>query len=238
MALAAGAISVTTNPAYCSKLLKSDPDFIYNIIDQVVKDVDDDDEAADVVCQQVTIRFLEQFLPLYERSGGQLGFVTIQDDPRCDEDPDAIVNASLRHSKLGKNYMAKVPVTVAGIEAMKRLVERDVPITATECFLISQAIAMCELYQNVSRKSGKHSPFLITHITGIYDEEIKDYVSREKVNIAPELVEQAGCIVGRKEYRLLKERGYQTTMLGGACGLHHFTEFVGGDLHLYCSRLR
>ena len=32
---------------------------------------------------------------------------------------------------------------------------------------------------------------------------------------------------------MLKERGYHTTMLGGgARGTHHFTEMVGGDVHV------
>ena len=78
LALVVGAISGTTNPAYCPKLLKSDPGSIYNITGQGVKDIDDDDEAAEVVYQQVTVRFLEKFHPLYERNGGQLRFVTIQ----------------------------------------------------------------------------------------------------------------------------------------------------------------
>jgi len=37
----------------------------------------------------------------------------------------------------------------------------------------------------------------------------------------------------RKQYRLMKQRGYATTMLGGgARGTHHFTEWVGGDAHI------
>jgi transaldolase len=39
--------------------------------------------------------------------------------------------------------------------------------------------------------------------------------------------------VARKEYRILKERGYEGTLLGGGFrALHHFTEFVGGDIHI------
>jgi transaldolase len=44
---------------------------------------------------------------------------------------------------------------------------------------------------------------------------------------------QAGLAIARKEYRLIKERGYRAVMLGGgARGLHHFTGLVGGNAHI------
>jgi transaldolase len=157
----------------------------------------------------------------------------MQDDPRKDNDPDSIVNAALRHSRVGENYMTKIPVTEAGMEAMAHLITQGIPLCATECFSIAQAVAMCEVYHRQAKKCGKWPPFFITHITGIYDEEIQDYVKRENVEIADEIVHQAGCIVGRKEYQLLRQRGYKTIMLGGgARGMHHFTEFVGGNVHI------
>lgn len=232
-AIVAGAISGTTNPSYCSKLLHSEPEYIHGIIDGVISECDDTDKAADLVYQKATARFMKKFLPLYEESDERKGFVTMQDDPRKDDDPDSIVNTALRHSQVGKNYMAKVPVTEVGMEAMANLVTKNIPICATECFSIAQAIAMCEVYHHQAEKCGKWPPFFLTHITGIFDEEIKDYVKREKVDIADEIVNQAGCIVGRKEYQFLKERGYKTIMLGGgARGMYHFSEFVGGNVHI------
>ncbi|MEW5815864.1 MAG: transaldolase family protein, partial [Spirochaetota bacterium] len=128
---------------------------------------------------------------------------------------------------------AKIPVIESGIEAMAELIERNIPICATECFSISQTIAICDLYERISKKKDKSPPFFITHITGIFDEEIKAYVEREKVNISPKIAHEAGSIVARKAYRVLKERGYRAALLcGGARGTHHFTELVGGDLHV------
>lgn len=232
-AIACGAVSGTTNPAYPYKLLQHEPEYIAPIIKEAVKQIDDDSEAADIIYQRVSTRFMRAFLPLYEQSGGKEGFVTMQDDPVRDESPQLIVESSLRHSKVGRNYMAKIPVVESGIEAMSELLARDIPVCATECFSISQAVAMCEVYENTSHKCGKSPPFFITHITGIFDDDIQAYVKRHNVNIAPQLVKQAGLIVARKEYKLIKERGYHTTMLGGgARGMHHFTELVGGQLHV------
>ena len=67
-AISAGAINVTTNPAYCSKLIKSEPDYIRAIIDSVVEETKDDDIAADLFYQRCASRVMDRFSPLYKQS--------------------------------------------------------------------------------------------------------------------------------------------------------------------------
>ena len=233
LAIAAGAINCTTNPAYCQKLIASDSDYIHGLIDEVIRETDDNEEAAVLVYQSASKRVIDRFLPLYEKSGGRYGYVTMQDDPREDQQSEAIVRGVLRNRELGPNYMAKIPVIAGGLEALEACVEENVPICATEVFAIAQAIHMCELYERAAEKTGNRPPFFVTHITGIFDEYLGKVTQREGVEIDPSVLAQAGCAIARKEYRLLKERGYSTTLLGGgARGTHHFTEMVGGDVHV------
>ena len=233
-AIAAGAINCTTNPAYCSKLLASEPDYIRGVVDGVISEgTRDAEQAAVQVYQRAAKRVLDRFLPLYEQSGGEYGYVTMQDDPREDQDTEAIVRMALSNRELGPNYMAKIPVIEGGLEALEACVEENIPICATEVFSIAQALHMCEQYERAAERTGNRPPFFVTHITGIFDEWLGKVVQREGIEIAPEVLAQAGCAVARKEYRLLKERGYHTTLLGGgARGIHHFTEMVGGDVHI------
>ena len=232
-AIAAGAIACTTNPTYGSKLLKSEPIYITRIIDRAILETGDDDIVADSVSQEAAARLIDRFLPLYEQSGGKQGFVTIQDDPRKEDDWERIVTVALRCRDLGPNFMAKIPVTCTGLRAIEVLIAEDVPISATEIFALDHAIAACELYERMNAKTGRYPPFFVTHITGIFDEYLGDYVREREIPIAPDRLAWAGSSVGRAEYRLLKVRGYKTTMLGGgARGTHHFTDFVGGDIHI------
>jgi transaldolase len=231
--IAAGAISCTTNPAYGSKLLQSDPEYIRGVIDDVIRATGDHDEAADQVYQKVSARAMEGFLPLYEGSSGAYGYVTMQGDPREDEDTAAVVGATMRYRELGKNFMAKIPVIAGGLEAIETCVEEDIPICATEMFSIAQAISVCDLYHRAAARTGNHPPFYVTHITGIFDEYLGKVAERDGIDIDPAVLAQAGCAVARKQYRMLKERAYETTMLGGgARGTYHFTEMVGGDVHV------
>lgn len=229
----AGAINGTTNPAYGSKLLKSDTAYMHGVIDRVVADVVDDSDSADRVYQVISKRFMEEFLPLYESSRGTQGLVTMQDDPRRDEETDLIVEATMRHANVAPNYMAKIPVIESGMEAMARLVEENIPMCATEVFSIAQAVAMCDVYIEASKKCSKSPPFYLTHITGIYDEEIQQQVKTQGIEIDPALLRLAGTIVMRKQFRMIKALKYPTVMLGGgARGTHHFTEWVGRDAHV------
>lgn len=232
-ALVAGAINMTSNPSYASRLLQKEPEYIKEVMDSVVKETKDDEKSADLVNQKIVARALERFLPLYKQSRGVQGYVTIQGDPRHDDNPNIIIDEALRYRRLGENLMVKIPVTLAGAEAMEYLIARDVPVCATEVFSVTQVVYICELYKKVTMKKGKNPKFFVTHITGIFDEYLNDYVQRHGIEIIPDVLAEAGCAVARKEYRIIKERGYETTMLGGgARGPQHFTEMVGGDVHI------
>ena len=233
-ALAAGAVSCTTNPAYCAKLLQSDPAYIREVIDGVLQREMHGIEAAAVrVYQRAAQRLIDGFRPLYEQSGGAYGYVTLQDDPRLDQDTAATIHGALENRRLGPNYMAKIPVIRGGIEALESCVAENIPICATEIFAVAQAIHICERYEAAAQRSGNRPPFFVTHISGIFDQYLGVVARRDGIEVDAAVFNQAGCAIARKEYRLLKERGYPGILLGGgARGAHHFTEMVGGDAHV------
>jgi transaldolase len=232
-AIEAGAVCCTTNPAFCSKLLESDAPYIRSVVDEVIRETRDDEAAAVLVYQRTARRVLDRFLPLYRQSRGEYGYVTMQADPREDEDTEAVVRSVLANRALGPNYMAKIPVIHGGIEALEACVELNVPTCATEVFGIAQAVHVCELYQRAAARTGNRPPFFVTHISGIFDDYLAHVAKREGISIAPEVLAQAGCAIARKEYRLMKEHGYPGILLGGgARGMHHFTEMVGGAVHV------
>jgi transaldolase len=235
LAIAAGAISCTTNPTYASKQIareESHRDAI-GIVDNAVQADVKDERAADLVQQQLVQRIMETFLPLYKARPGEEGFVSIQGNPFRDDDPDFIVEEAKAYRRLGENFISKIPVTQAGLKAIEALIGEGVPIIATEVMSLSQAIHACELYQRVSERTEKYPPFYITHITGIFDQYLQETAEKEAIEISAEALRQAGCIVAKKQYRILKERNFRGIMLGGgARSLHHFTEMVGSEMHI------
>ena len=228
-ALEAGAVSCTTNPAYCSKLLTSEPAYLRGLIDEVVRETRDGNRAATLVYQRAARRLLRRFQPLYEQSCGRCGFVTMQDDPRQEHDADAIIHSALENRKLGPNFMAKIPVVPSGMDAIATCIAENIPVCATEVFALSQAVAICERYQRAAARTSCHPAFYVTHITGIFDEYLEKVAARDSLAVTPDALRLAGCALARKEYALLRQRRYPGIMLGGgARGTHHFTEMVGG----------
>ena len=229
LALGEDAFGCTTNPAFCARLIKEDQDYVDGVIDGLTGDIKDYDFLASEVHRICVKRVMDAFMPVFEKSGGTKGFVTLQDDPRCDHDAEFIIGNLEKNKKLAPNYMAKIPVIEGGIQAIEECVRQNIPICATEVFAISQALCIAERYAKACERYGNTPPIFITHITGIFDEYLKITAKRERIGIAPEIIDQAGICIARKEFRLFREYGYNVTMMGGgARGPHHFTEIVGG----------
>ena len=234
-AIDAGAIACTTNPSYAMKRLTtaSGRDDALQAVAYAVAEARDDHEVVDLVQQQLAQAIMHEFLPLHAKTPKRQGFVSVQGNPFRDTDADGIVNEALRYRRLAANFIAKIPTTDAGLVAMEALLRRDVPVIATEIMAIAQAVEACELYRRVAADTGSSPAFFVTHITGIFDEYLKETAERDGIAVSPDALPQAGSIVARRQYHLMKRRGYPGILMGGgARGTHHFTEFVGGEVDI------
>ena len=234
-AIEEGAIGCTTNPSYVSKLFESEEDMrvVRRMIDLLLPYEKDDSALASKVQQMMVGRLADLFLPLYRASGGTEGLVTIQGDPFAETDASLIIKEGLENHEIAENICIKIPVTKWGIEAISTMVEHNIPTMATEVMSLSQTISICEAYQEVSQKSGNIPPFYVTHITGILDDHFKRVIKEQQLSIDEELVKYAGLSIAKKEYEMMKDRGYPGIMIGGgARKLEDFTELVGGDLSI------
>jgi transaldolase len=111
---------------------------------------------------------------------------------------------------------------------MEVMIEENIPINATEVFGVAQFVAICECYQKVSSRTGNKPMFYMSHIAGIYDDHLRNYVQEHNIPISPDILHQAGLAVARKVYSIMIERSFPCIFVGGgARGLHHFTEMVG-----------
>ena len=233
LAIQHGAIACTTNPAYCSKLVDSNRAYLDQLVDDTVEQTPNENEAAGIVYQKASQRIMRAFLPHYEQSGGKEGFVTMQSDPRIDEDVVATIEDIDRNRTLAPNYMAKIPVIAPAFDMFRYCIAEDIPICATEVFALSQARAICELYERETEKTGNRPPIYVTHITGIFDEYLKKVVERRGIEVDHALLERAGLAVARKQYRMFAENGFNVPMLGGgARETYHFTGLIGGKIDI------
>ncbi len=233
LAIANGATGCTNNPSYSQKMVDHPIEGAYalRLLDEAIHELASDDESIAIFQRKLVKPISDRFLPIFRKSNEQQGYVSIQGDPIREDDPDVVIREALENRKLSPNICCKIPTTHSGLVAMEYLVGKDVPLNATEIFGIKQATVLMDTYEKASRKTGKHPKVFLSHIAGIYDDHLKKVVESQKIDISRDVLWQAGLAVARKMYRMMEERGMPGTFIaGGARGLHHFTEMVGGKV--------
>jgi len=186
---------------------------------------------AEAILQRKLVKGItEIFRPIYDAKPKLQGYVSIQGDPIEEDDPNVVIREGRLNRSIAPNACIKIPCTASGLNAMETLIAEDTPINATEVFGVAQARRFCELHEKVRDKTGRKPMVYLSHIAGIYDDYLQNYVATHKIDISPDVLHQAGLAVARKVYKIIQDHGYHVTFVGGgARGLHHFTEMVGAQ---------
>ena len=138
---AAGATGATSNPIIVADLMATgrfDAE-----IDRLVRQGLDDDKIAWQVTDLLVRDAQQVFLPVWQSTGGDDGYVSFEVDPLL-EDPELNLPHSKRvaeYVRLGRqwaaghqNRMIKVPATPAGLDALEELVAAGVTVNVTLIF--------------------------------------------------------------------------------------------------------
>ncbi|GHV31205.1 hypothetical protein AGMMS4952_19450 [Spirochaetia bacterium] len=127
LAINAGAVGCTQNPTYPQKMLTHPigSDHAYTLLDGILKSEPDDTKAQSKLQYALVKEVAEVFLPLYTRSHGTQGFVTIQGDP-FHEDLDTILEAARYHTRECPNIMPRFPQSPQGLPLWNRFCGRDI----------------------------------------------------------------------------------------------------------------
>lgn len=230
-AIANGAVGCTQNPAYTWKMLinENEKDYAAEKLDKIIREYGDDEAVQVVLQRELVDEVAKRFMPVYERSQGREGYVSIQGSPLYEDEETMLKNARFNR-QASPNIMSKIPLTEEGIKVIEVLLEEGVPINATEVFGASQVVALMDAYDRVALKRKEMPMVYFSHITGIYDEYLQKHVEQNSVEVSEDSLWQAGMMVARKVYKLTKERGSRVGFIGGgARGLQHFTEMVGAE---------
>src|SRR6476469_9368170 len=138
---ALGATGATSNPVIISDLIKTGrfDEHLQTLLDQGLSD----DDVAWKLTDQLVREAQAVFLPTWEQTRGNDGYVSFELDPLL-EDPGANIPQAervRRYVELGKkwasghkNRMIKVPATDAGLEALEPLCAAGVTLNVTLVF--------------------------------------------------------------------------------------------------------
>lgn len=231
LALAHGAMGCTTNPGYGGNLVKRAPDEVLPIVREALTESDDDEAVAELVQQRLVGRICGRFAPLYERTDGREGFVSIQGAPERDTVGANIIEAAETAWAIAPNATPKIPATLPGYEAFEYALRKGSQVIVTEVFSVAQVIETCERFLRVTSETGVRPPFFMSPITGILGDHFKKLSRRDGLDVPAGVMEQAGVILSRACYELVRERAYPVTLLYGGARIElDFAGLIGGGM--------
>lgn len=233
-AIDAGATGCTTNPSYISKLLEdpTDGEYVRNRIRELLAEEADDTRLIERVYSALVRELAEIFHPMYEESQGAQGYVSIQGDP-FNESEENLLRYAMENHALAENITPKIPYVETAKHAVKQLMLNGVPLNITEIMAVRQALDVHETYADVAKKRKGMPVVYYSHIMGIFNEYMAEYVAKQGIGIAPDIVSQAGIAVARKMTQVLSERKARIEMIsGGARTVENFTDMVGAHAYV------
>jgi len=233
-----GAVGATTNPTIVLEVLKQELPLWRDRIRQIIDDrpTASEVEATWQLIEEMAVRGARLLEPIFERSQGAKGRLSIQTNPIRYRDAESITQQAVRFASLAPNLQVKIPVTRAGVAAIEEATCQGVTVNATVCFSVAQAIAVADAIERGLRRRTKAGHDVAsmapvcTIMVGRVDDWLQVLVKRDDVVCDPSILPWAGVAVFKKAYGLFRQRGYRARLLAAAYRHQlHWSELIGAD---------
>jgi transaldolase len=234
-----GAVGATCNPAILLEVLKKEANLWKDRIPALAHEYPTatEDQLGWRLAEEVSVKAAKLLEPIFEKTNGRNGRLSIQTDPRFYRDTEAIVAQARHFNDLAPNMIVKIPATRAGIAAIEEATRQGVSINATVSFSVPQAIAVAEAVERgLDARTAAGEPIdtmgpVCTIMVGRLDDWMKVVAEKEGIAVNPAALEWAGVAAMKHAYSLYQARGYRLRLLAAAFRNRlHWSEFMGGDV--------
>ncbi|MGD9000635.1 MAG: transaldolase [Granulosicoccaceae bacterium] len=183
--VAEGVRGVTSNPTIFQKAIANGTSYDDAISELLHIDNELDDEILYewLIIQdaQMAADILD---PVYDSSGGDDGFVSLEVSPHLAYDTDATIDAArhLWRAVDRPNLMIKVPATVPGLLAIEHLIAEGINVNATLLFSVTRYKAVAEAY--IRGLSSNASPEKVASVASFFVSRVDSKVDAALAEIA------------------------------------------------------
>jgi transaldolase len=240
-AIANGATGATSNPSLVLDVLRQEPEPWARRARELWAAAPTATEAdlAWRIAEEIAIRGARLLEPIFERSAGRQGRLSVQVNPVLYRDAPAMVEHAAHLAGLAPNLQVKLPVTTAGLVAIEEATARGINVNATVNFTVAGAIAVAEAVERglTRRADDGHDTTALYPVCTLMVGRLEDWMTvvcaRDGIDMAPGRTEWAGIAVFKRAYAIYRTRGYRTRLLGGAFRNHlPWSQLMGGDIVL------
>jgi len=205
-----GATGATSNPVIISDLIQT------GRFDRQLREFMDAGLQDEDVAWEMTDRLVKQaqdvFLPVWESTGGDDGYVSFELDPLLEDDacPLSPEHKTERYVELGrewaadhKNRMIKVPATSAGLAALEELVAAGVTVNVTLIFTDRQYRAARDaVWKGAQRRESRNQ---FKSVYSIFISRIDVYTKKHVPELSPAAQGQVGIVNAKRLWKSNRE---------------------------------
>lgn len=142
-----GVRGVTSNPTIFDKAIRESDDYD-DEIQLLIKQGQSVSEIYETLVLADIREAADVLIPVYEKTNGHDGFVSLEVDPTLAHDTDATISEAKRlFTEVGHpNTMIKIPATPEGMPAIEAVIASGINVNATLIFSIKQYEAVASAY--------------------------------------------------------------------------------------------
>src|SRR5262245_51243743 len=198
-----GATGATSNPIIIADLLATGR--FDNDIQALIKAGQDDEAIAWAMTDKLVKQAQEVFLPVWEQTKGDDGWVSFELDPLLEDVASSMPDKdrTARYIELGKkwaaghkNRMIKVPATPGGLAALEELVAAGVAINCTLIFSERQYdIARDACLRGAQRRSDKQN---VKTVYSIFVSRLDVYTEKAVPSLSPAAQGMVGIVNAKR----------------------------------------
>lgn len=207
-AMRRGAAMVTTNPVLVNIARTEDPAYWTIVRDKLQKQYPSFDpvQLGYALTIQVVLENARLLRPIWELTGGDMGYVSLQLSPKEAKNAEAMVEGArwvwerLENSLGGvPNCVFKVPGTKAGIEVVETITAEAMGVNVTVNFSLPQQIAFAGAIENNSTAQVCYR----TQMDGRLDDPVGDELKAAGVSDWEQVKTWATTAIRQREYKMI-----------------------------------
>jgi transaldolase len=191
---------LTSNPSIFDQAIKNSNDYDTAIREKTTAHKEGEALFFELALEDLT-RAADLFRPVYDRTNGVDGFVSLEVSPKLAYDTASTIAAAKELSARGArpNLFIKIPGTREGIPAIEEAIFSGVPVNVTLLFSREQYIAAAEAYiRGIERRVAAGLNPYVASVASVF-------VSRWDVAVAkklpPALHDRLGIAVAKRIYK-------------------------------------
>jgi transaldolase len=233
-----GLRGITSNPSIFEKAIAES-----NIYDQQINDLTlkhkTNSEIYELMSQQDVQSAADEFITVYDKTGGKDGYVSLEVNPHLAHDTKGTIDEARRlWAALNRpNVFIKVPATVNGLPAIQQLISEGININVTLIFGLPRYLQVVEAYLSGLEervKQGKPvaqiasvASFFIGRIDSLLDPQLEALIESESkfaenakkahgqiaISSAKAAYHIYNDIFGSDRFKILADKGARTQRL-------------------------